>query len=105
MTPSPAAPEAYEISDTSYFDMADPEEDIQIYFIEEKLSFHSVQTFSSDSSILNSMQSLPIIASKNAKEFDLSLSNVFYSVQKSNTLDILEKISYFRIDPFTLIYL
>ena len=56
--------------------MADPEQDIQISVIEEKISFHSIQTFTSDSSILNYVHSLPVIASKN-KEFDPSLSNVF----------------------------
>ena len=33
--------------------MDDLEEEIQISIIEEKLSFHSMQKFSSDSSILN----------------------------------------------------
>ena len=49
LTPSPAALEIYEILDISFSHMADPEEDIQIFFIEEKLSFHSMQTFSSNS--------------------------------------------------------
>ena len=44
-----------------------------------------------------------MIASENEEEFDFSLSNVVVGVHKSNTLDILEKISYFRSDPFTLI--
>ena len=61
MTPSPAAPDVYEISDISSYHMADPEEDIKISIIEEKLSFHSLQKFSSDSSILNSVHSLPEI--------------------------------------------
>ena len=41
MTPSPDALEFYEISDISSSHMDDPEEDIQISVIEEKLSFHS----------------------------------------------------------------
>ena len=36
-------------------------------------------------------------------KFDSSLSNHAAGVQKSDTLDVLEEISYFRIDPFTLI--
>ena len=61
-----------------------------------------MQTFSSDSSILNYVQSLRVIASENEEEFDFSLSNVVVGVHKSNTLDILEEISGFRSDPFTL---
>ena len=53
--------------------MADQEEDIRISFIEEKLSFHSMQTFSSDSSILNFVHSLPVIDSENEEEFDFCL--------------------------------
>ena len=83
--------------------MADPEEDIQIYVIEEKLSFHSMQKFSSDSSILNSMHSLPVIVSENEEEFDFSISNDVAGVQIRNTMDILEIISGCRSDPFTLI--
>ena len=51
------------------------------------------------------MQSLPVIASENEEEFDLSLSNVFAGVQKCNTLDVLEEILYFRSDLFTLVYI
>ena len=61
-----------------------------------------MQTFSNDSFILNSMQSFPVIVSENEEEFDFSISNVVAGVQKSNTLDVLEEISYFRSDPFTL---
>ena len=50
-----------------------------------------MQIFSSDSSILNYVQSLPVIASENEEEFDLFLSNVAASVQKSNNLDFLKK--------------
>ena len=62
-----------------------------------------MQTFSSDSFILNSVQSFLVIVSKNEEEFDFSLSNVAVGVQKSDTLDVLEEISYFRSDSFTLI--
>ena len=60
-----------------------------------------MQKFSSDSSILNYVRSLPMIASENEEEFDFS--NDVAGVKKSNTLDILEIISDFRSDPFTLI--
>ena len=63
VTPSPAAPEVYEIYDISYSHMDDPAEYIQIYFIEEKIPFHSVQKFSSDSSNFNFVHSLPVIVS------------------------------------------
>ena len=61
-----------------------------------------MQTFSSDS-LLNSMQSLPVIASENEEEIDFSPSNVVVGVLISNTLDNLEIISDCRSDPFTLI--
>ena len=64
MTPSPVAPEVYEIYDISSSHMADMEEYIQISEIEEQISFHSMQTFSIDS-LLNSVQKFPVIASKN----------------------------------------
>ena len=103
MTPSPVAPKVYEISNISTSHIADQEEDIQISVIEEKLSFHSSQAFSNDYSISNYVQSLSVIASENEEEFDFSLSNVVASVQKSDTLDVLEEISDFRSDPFSLI--
>ena len=105
MTPSLVAPKVYEIYGISYSHIIDPEEDIRISIIEEKLSFHSMQKFSSDSSILNSVHCLPVIVSENKEEFDFSISNDVVGVHKSNTLDILEIISYFRSDPFTLIEL
>ena len=92
MTPYPAAPEFYESSDIPYYHIVDPEEEIQISVIEEKLSFHSMQTFSSDSFILNSVQNFPVIVSKNEEEFGFSISNVAFGVQKSNNLDVLEEI-------------
>ena len=49
------------------------------------------------------MQSLPVIASKNEEEFDFSLSKVAVGVHKSDTMDVLEEISCFRTDYFTLI--
>ena len=87
----------------TFLHMADLEEDIWISVIEEKLSFHSMQKFSTDSSILNPMHSLPVFVSENEEEFDFSISNDVSSVQISNTMDILEIISYCRSDPFTLI--
>ena len=64
-----------------------------------------MQTFSSDSYILNSVHSLPVIVSKNEDEFDFSISNNFFGVHISNPMDILKIISYCRSDPITLIYL
>ena len=75
MTPSPIAPEVYEIFDISYLHMDDPEEDILISVIEENLSFHSMQQFSNDSSIINSVHGLPVIAPGKGEEFDFSVSN------------------------------
>ena len=49
-----------------------------------------MQTFSSDSFILNFVQSLPVTVSENEEEFDFSISNLVVGVQKSNTLDVLE---------------
>ena len=46
-----------------------------------------------------------MIAPGKGEEFDFFVSNDVAGVQKSNSLDILEIISYFRSDPFTLIYL
>ena len=51
------------------------------------------------------MHSLPVIVSENEEEFDFSPYNVAADEQISNYLDILETISYFRSDPFTLIAL
>ena len=68
--------------------MTDPEEYIRISFIEEKLSFHSMQTFSNDSFILNFVQIFSMIVSKNEEKFDFGISNVVAGVQKSNTLDV-----------------
>ena len=75
MTPSLAAPEVYEIYDISSPHMADPEEEIQISFIEENISFHSMHKFSSDSSIINSRHSLPVIDPGKGEEFDFFVSN------------------------------
>ena len=83
--------------------MTDLEEDIWISIFEEKISFYSLQKFSSDS--LNFVHSLPVIISKKEEEFDFSISNDVAGVQISNTMDILEIISYYRSDPCTLINL
>ena len=64
-----------------------------------------MQKFSSDYSIINSVHSLAVIPPGKGEEFDFSVSNDVAGVQISNSLDILEIISYFRSDPFTLIYL
>ena len=92
--PSPVAPEFYEIYDISSSHMADIEEYIWISIIEEKFSIHSMQKFSSDSSILNSVRSLPVIVSENKEKFDFSISNDVDGVKIRNTMDILEIISY-----------
>ena len=44
-----------------------------------------------------------MVALENEEEFNFSISNVVASLQKSYTLDVLEEISYFRSDYFTLI--
>ena len=62
-----------------------------------------MQKFSSGSSILNSMHSLPVIVSEYEEEFDFSISNDVAGVQISNNMDILGIISDCRSDPFTLI--
>ena len=49
------------------------------------------------------MQNLPLIASESEEKFDFSPSNVAAGVQISNNLDILEKISDCRSDPFSLL--
>ena len=69
--------------------MDDLEEDIQISVFEEKHFFHSMQKFSNDSSILNSMHSLPVIVSKKEEEFDSYISNDFLGVKISNNMYIL----------------
>ena len=58
-----------------------------------------MQTFTDDF-LLNYVQNLRVIASKNEEEFDFSLSNVVTSVKICNTLDILEEISDYQSDPF-----
>ena len=45
----------------------------------------------------------PIVRRNSHNSFDSSLSNHVAGVHKSGTLDVLEEISYFRSDPFTLI--
>ena len=79
--------------------MADLEEDIQISICEEKNSSYSLQKFSSNS--LNFVHSLLVIVLEKEEEFDLSISNDVAGVQISNTMDIMEIISYYRGDPFT----
>ena len=64
-----------------------------------------MQKISSDSSIINYVHSLPVISRGKGKKFDLFVSNDVVGVHISNYFDILEIISYFRSDPFTLIYL
>ena len=48
-----------------------------------------MQTFSSESSILNYVHILPLIASENKEEFNLSLSKIVGGLHISNTLGIL----------------
>ena len=102
VNPSPTAPELYEISDISSPHMDDLEEDIWISVFEEKHSY-SLQKFSSDS--LNFVHSLPVTVLEKVEEFELSISNNVAGVQIGNTMDIMEIISDYRSDPFTLINL
>ena len=62
-----------------------------------------MQKFTRDS--LNFVHSLPVTISKKVEEFDFFISNNVVGVQISNTMDIMEIISYYRSDPFTLINL
>ena len=62
-----------------------------------------MQKFSSDSSIINSAHSLPVISPRKGEEFDLFVSNNVAGVQVSNYLDIMEIISDCRSDPFAFI--
>ena len=103
MNPSLVSPKFYEISDISYSHTVDPGKEIRTSIFEKKISFHPTQSFSSDSSILNYVQSFPVKAQGDKERFDSSLSNHVAGVHKSGTLDVLEEISYFRSDPFTLI--
>ena len=64
-----------------------------------------MQKFSNDSSIINYVHSLPVISPGNGEEFDFSVSNDVVGVKIINYFDILEIISDFENDPFTLINL
>ena len=64
-----------------------------------------MQKFSSGSSILNYVHSLSVIVSQKEEEFDFSISNDVVGVNIGNTMDILEIMSDYRSDPFTLINL
>ena len=68
VTPSFDAPEVHEISDISYYHIYETKEDILISDIEEKFSCTFMQTFTSDFP-LNSVQNLPVIASKSEEKF------------------------------------
>ena len=54
---------------------------------------------------LNVVQNLPVTTSEKEEEFEFSPSNVAADVNISNYLDILEIISDFRSDLFTLNYI
>ena len=57
-----------------------------------KTSFHSMQKVSNDSSIINYVHCLPMIASGKGEEFDFSVSNDVVCVNISNYLNnFLEK--------------
>ena len=58
-----------------------------------------MQTFSGDFP-LNFVQNLLVIGSESEEEFVFSLSNVDAGVQVYHTLDILEKISYYKNNKF-----
>ena len=103
MNPSLAAPEVYEISDISSPHMDDLEQDIKISVCEEKHSSYCLQNFSSNS--LNFVHSLPVTVLETVGEFALSIYNDVSGVHISNISDIVEIISYYKSDPFTLINL
>ena len=58
-----------------------------------------MQTFSSDSSIINYVHSLLVIATGTGEEFDFYVSNDVVGVHISNSLGILEIISYCSSGP------
>ena len=62
-----------------------------------------MKKLSSGSSIINYVHRLPVIAPRKGEEFDFSVSNDVSGVKISNYLYILEIISYFMSDPFTLV--
>ena len=64
-----------------------------------------MQKIYSGSSILNYVHSLPVIVSEKEEEFGFSISNDVAGVQISNTMYIMEIISNYRSDRFTLINL
>ena len=96
MTPSPDAPEVHEISDISSSHIAEIEEDIQIFDIEEKCCYTSMQTFTGDFS-LNSVQNLPVIASESEEKFDFSSANVAAGVQICKTWIFWKKYQIIRV--------
>ena len=96
MTPSPDAPEVYEISSISSPHMAEIEEDIWISDIEEKYCCTSMQTFTGDFP-LNFVQNLLVIAFESEEKFDFSPSNVAAGVQICKNLDILEEYQIIRL--------
>ena len=63
------------MSNISYSHTTYLEEEIQTSIVEEKLTFHPTQTFSSDSSILNYVQSFPVKAQGAEEKFDSSLQS------------------------------
>ena len=68
-----------------------------------KKSFHSMQKFSNDSSIINYVHSLPVIALGKGEEFDFFVSSDVDGVHISNYLDILEIILDYRSAPVSLL--
>ena len=64
-----------------------------------------MQKFSSDSSIINFVHSLLVISPGKGEEFNFFVSNDVAGVKISNTMDIMEIISDYSCDPFTLINL
>ena len=57
------------------------------------------------SNSLNFVHSLLVIVSETVEEFDFSIYNNVSGVKISNTMDIMEIISYYMSDPFALINL
>ena len=72
-------------------------------FVKKKTPSILCKNFSSDS--LNFVHILPMTVSEKVEEFDFSISNNVAGVKISNTMDIMEIISYYRSDTFTLINL
>ena len=99
MTPSPDAPEVYEIYDISSPHMVETEEYIWIFDIEEKILLH----FHANIHRWFSFEFCAKFTSncfESEEKIDFFPSNVAAGVQICDTLDILEEISDYKSETF-----